>query len=88
MNLYIMYTAVYKKPGVFPPQPKEVRGLPLSASGSASVCTAEKGSPFGEAENFQALETPKQRSFWCLMNQPIHGQDILELQVRVGARLT
>ena len=45
------------------------------------VCAAEKGSPFGEAENFQALESPNPRSFWYLSYDPIDGQDIFELRV-------
>ena len=49
--------------------------------GKSYVCAREKGSPFGEAENFQALESPNPRTFWYLSYDPIDGQDIFELRV-------
>ena len=49
--------------------------------GKSYVCAAEKGSPFGEAENFQALESRNPRTFWYLSYDPIDGQDIFELRV-------
>ena len=59
----------------------EVLGA-VTRGGKSNVGTAEKGSPFGEAENFQALESPNPRSFWYLRYDPIDGQDILELRVK------